>query len=196
MIYKILPVTFYEADVVHVARQLLGKVLVHSSPAGTTAGMIVETEAYSSREDPACHAFSGKTKRNQVMYGPAGRAYVYFIYGNHFCFNVVTNQPGIAEAALIRALVPLEGIKLMQERRGKNKQLQDLTSGPGKLCAAMGIGRTENCLPVVAPPLFLARGQTYHDQEIGVSGRIGIKQGRDKQWRFFVRDNPFVSRYR
>ena len=196
MNYKVLDDRFYIADAVYVARALLGKILVHYSNEGITSGIIVETEAYSSRNDPACHAFRGKTKRNAVMFGPAGRAYVYFIYGNHYCFNVVTNEPGIAEAVLIRALQPYEGLHLMKERRGSHHPVNNLTSGPGKLCAAMGIGKMENGLPLTEAPLFIARGLSMETEQICTSRRIGISQGTDKQWRFTIKDNPFVSRLR
>ncbi len=194
--YQVMKRGFFEADVVSVARQLLGKLLVHCTPEGTTSGIIVETEAYSSKDDPACHAYKGKTKRNEVMFGPAGRAYVYFIYGNHYCFNVVTNRPGTAEAVLVRALEPVDGIELMQARRGSQHPVENLTSGPGKLCSALSIGKAENNLPVYAPPLFIAQGKTVERDQVGVSRRIGISAGKEKNWRYFVQENPFVSRLR
>jgi len=187
---------FYEADVLSVAKGLLGRLLVHCSEGGRTSGMIVETEAYSAEGDPSCHAWRGKTNRNAVMFGPPGRAYVYFIYGNHYCFNVVTNRVGRAEAVLIRALEPVEGMETMHKRRGKHHQINNLTSGPGKLCAALGIGRSENGLSILEPPLFIAAYREIETAAIGISGRIGISRGKEKPWRFFLRDNPFVSRMR
>ncbi len=196
MNYKVLDDRFYIADAVYVARALLGKILVHYSNEGITSGIIVETEAYSSRNDPACHAFRGKTKRNAVMFGPAGRAYVYFIYGNHYCFNVVTSEPGIAEAVLIRGLEPYEGIQLMKLRRGDHHPLNNLTSGPGKLCAAMSIGIKENGLALTKPPLYIADGVSVGAGQVCSSRRIGISQATEKQWRFYIKHNPFVSRLR
>lgn len=193
-IYQILDIDFYRGDTVKIARRLLGKMLVHFSPEGLTSGIIVETEAYLSRDDPACHAARGKTKRNAVMFGPPARAYVYFIYGNHYCFNVVTNEEGVGEAVLIRALEPVEGLQLMQKRRGEKQKKTNLTSGPGKLCQAMGINGRHNGSSLLDYPLFIAVGIDVDDFSIGVSGRIGINQGQDKQWRFFIKGNPFVSK--
>jgi len=197
MTYQIVGEDFYRGDTVEIAQRLLGKMLLHFSPEGLTAGIIVETEAYLSRNDPACHAARGKTKRNAVMFGPPARAYVYFIYGNHYCFNVVTNDEGIGEAVLIRALEPVEGLELMQKRRSRGRKkipLPNLTSGPGKLCQAMGISRKHNGSSLLEHPLFIAWGPGQENFSIGVSGRIGINQGQDKQWRFFIQGNPFVSR--
>lgn len=194
MRYKILEEDFYKRNTLTVARELLGKLLVHQSEEGTTSGIIVETEAYLSIDDPACHAFRGMTKRNSVMFGPPGRAYVYFIYGNHYCFNVVTSKEGIGEAVLIRALEPLEGLDLMIKRRGAGHSIYNLTSGPGKLCAAMAISRKHNGISLLTLPLFIADGKKIKDDQIGISGRIGIKEARDKPWRFFLEGNPFVSR--
>lgn len=194
MTYHIFDEDFYRGNTVTVARRLLGTHLVHFSPEGLTSGIIVETEAYLSKDDPACHAARGKTKRNAAMFGPPARAYVYFIYGNHYCFNVVTNEQGIGEAVLIRALEPVEGLHLMQKRRGAGHKKINLTSGPGKLCRAMDITGRHNGSSLLKPPLFVAAGLHFEDISIGVSGRIGINKAQEKQWRFFVKDNPFVSR--
>lgn len=185
---------FYVDDTIQIARSLLGKVLVHLSPDGRTSGIIVETEAYLSKGDPACHAAKGKTKRNAAMFGPPGRAYVYFIYGNYFCFNVVTNIEGIGEAVLVRALQPLEGLELMQKRRGRILKPSYLTNGPGKLCTAMGITGEQNNASLQDPPLFILEGVKIDSSLIGCSGRIGIKEGQDKPWRYFIKGNPFLSR--
>ena len=194
MTCQILNENFYRDDTIEIARNLLGTLLVHFSPEGLTSGIIVETEAYLSQGDPACHAARGKTKRNAAMFGPPARAYVYFIYGNHYCFNVVTNEVGIGEAVLIRALEPVEGLHLMQKRRGKGQKKTNLTSGPGKLCQAMGINSKHNGYSLLEYPLFITAGTSSEDFSIGVSGRIGINKGQDKQWRFFIKGNPFVSR--
>lgn len=186
---------FYQRDTRIVARSLLGTKLVHFSPAGVTTGLIVETEAYLSRNDPACHAARGKTKRNAAMFGPPGRAYVYFVYGNHYCFNVVTGREGDGEAVLIRALEPVEGLALMQKRRGRHgRKIENLTSGPGKLCQAMGIAKEHNEMSLLEYPFYIAAGNQIQDEMIGISGRIGVSRGQDKPWRFFVRGNPFLSR--
>lgn len=191
---EIFPQQFYERDTLAVARDLLGARLVHFTPGGRVSGIIVETEAYLSCGDPACHASRGRTKRNAPMFGPAGRAYVYFIYGNHYCFNAVTGSEGEGEAVLVRALEPLEGIEFMRQQRGHRHRLTNLTSGPGKLTQALGIGREHNELTLQAPPLFIARGRCVDPSQIGTSGRIGIREAADKPWRFFLKDNPFVSR--
>lgn len=191
---QILSPDFYQKDTIEVARSLLGAKLVHFSPAGLTSGLIVETEAYLSRGDPACHAARGKTKRNAAMFGPPGRAYVYFIYGNHYCFNVVTGREGVGEAVLIRALEPRDGLDLMQVRRGFGQKIRNLTNGPGKLCQAMGITGEHNGVSLQEYPFFIAAADRVQDAAIGVSSRIGISRGQDKPWRFFVQGNPFLSR--
>ncbi len=183
-----------EKDTLQAARSLLGSILVHVLPEGESSGLVVETEAYRSKDDPACHAFRGKTKRNYVMFGPAGIAYVYFIYGNHYCFNIVTGNEGSGEAVLVRALEPLEGIRLMRKRRGRNQKITNLTNGPGKLCAAMGINTEHNGVDLLKHPLYLCRGIQINSDMIGNSTRIGIKNAQEKQWRFFIKGNPFVSR--
>ncbi len=185
---------YFNKDTLTLARLLLGRLLVHRSREGVTAGIIVETEAYLSQNDPACHAARGKTKRNAMMFGPPGRAYVYFIYGMYYCFNVVANVEGIGEAVLIRALEPVEGLDLMKERRAKSRSLSSLTNGPGKLCTAMGIDGKLNGFPLFNPPLYLGKGVDVDTSLIRCSGRIGIKQAREKPWRFFIKENLFVSR--
>ena len=192
--YKIFNESFYRGDTTKIARSLLGTMLVHYSPEGLTSGIVVETEAYLSQDDPACHAARGKTKRNAAMFGPPARAYVYFIYGNHYCFNVVTNEQDVGEAVLVRALEPVEGLHLMQKRRGESHSKTNLTSGPGKLCQAMGIDSRHNGKSLLQHPLFIAAGIDSENFPVGVSGRVGINKGQDKQLRFFIKGNPFVSR--
>ncbi len=193
MDYKPLDKEFYNTDTLTLARMLLGNIIVNHTPQGFTAGMIVETEAYL-QNDPACHAFRGKTKRNAVMFGPAGHAYVYFVYGNHYCFNIVGNKEGIGEAVLIRALEPLDGLELMFRRRRKADKITDLTNGPGKLAEAMAIGREHNGLPLIEGSLFVARGWSFPSSAIVCAPRIGIKKATEKEWRYYLQGNPFVSK--
>lgn len=189
---KILP-KFYYNDTVNIARGLLGKILIHLLPEGLVMGKIVETEAYLSRDDPACHAVRGETKRNEAMFGPPGNAYVYLIYGMYYCFNVVTGKEGTGEAVLIRALEPLEGIMEMQQRRGIS-ELSNLTNGPGKLCQAMGINKAHNKISLTDSDLVIM--DTKENPLIASSPRIGIKAGTDLLLRFYIPNNPYVSRAR
>lgn len=157
------------------------------------AGKIVETEGYIAAIDAACHAYRGVTERNRVMFGAAGRAYVYFAYGNHFMLNVVTEPEGEAAAVLIRALEPIEGIKTMQTFRPVEK-LTNLLSGPGKLTQALNITRAQNGMSFQSDELFIAQGEIVQANDIGVSARVGITQARDLPWRYFIKGNPFVSK--
>jgi DNA-3-methyladenine glycosylase len=186
----ILPRDFYARDTVTVARDLLGCVLVHRTPEGITAGKIVETEAYL-QGDPACHAARRMTPRNSVMFGPPGHAYVYFTYGMHYCFNVVSASEGVGEAVLVRALEPLQGNSLMQQRRGR-QNIRDLCSGPAKLTQAMGIGREHNRQDLTVGDLYICRGDA--DAPIVTTTRIGIKEGAELPLRFYLQNNRYVSR--
>ncbi len=182
---------FYRRPTVPLGRDLLGKVLFSASPEGVTGGRIVETEAYLGDGDPACHAARGQTERNRVMFGRPGVAYVYFIYGMYNCFNVVTEPKGVAGAVLIRALEPLEGVDLMQWRRGRNR-LTDLASGPGKLCIAMGIGLEDKGCDLTGSRLWIeSRGR--RPGYIATGQRIGINRGQELPWRFTIAGNPHVS---
>ena len=186
---------FYQRNAEVVAEELLGAYLVHKSPAGTTIGRIVETEAYLSVDDPACHASRGKTPRNAPMFGPAGRSYVYFIYGMHFCFNIVTGELNQGEAVLIRALEPVEGIPLMEARR-KTAELKKLANGPSKLVMAMGLGREHNDLPLTRGPLKVLSPETIPQPSFSIvrTTRIGISQGADLPLRFCIKGSQFLSR--
>ncbi|MBA7476152.1 putative 3-methyladenine DNA glycosylase [subsurface metagenome] len=195
----ILPPAFYERDTVTVAKDLLGCLLVHRKEEGTTMGWIVEDEAYL-REDPAAHSFRGETKRNSVMFGPAGHAYVYRIYGLHTCVNVVTGPESAGEAVLIRALEPAIGIDLMQERRGMN-DLVSLASGPGKLTSALDISMDLNgtslCdgpLQVWSPDSLPGRRPEGSEGEIVQTTRIGITKAADLPLRFYLKGSRYVSR--
>jgi DNA-3-methyladenine glycosylase len=183
---------FYLQDTILVARGLVGKLLVHNTPEGVISGRIVETEAYL-RGDPACHANRGMTERNRVMFGPPGHAYVYFTYGMHFCMNAVTQPEGEAEAVLIRALQPIEGIELMARNR-KVTESHNLCSGPGKLTQALGLNRAHNGFDLTDSCLIIA-DDGEDAGEIVVTTRIGIKVFVDKPWRFYSeRWREWVSR--
>ncbi len=176
-----------------VARELLGKVLVRRLGEALLSGRIVETEAYSARHDPASHAFRGRTPRTEIMFGPPGFAYVYFIYGKHYCLNVVTEPEGRASAVLIRALEPQEGIPLMQRFRG-TASLRQLTSGPGKLCQALSIDHSMNGVDLLGDELFLCQGEAVSPEKIVATRRVGVSAGRELPWRFYLKGNPYVSR--
>jgi len=168
----------------------LGKVLVH----GATGGIIVETEAYLGLDDAASHAYRGITKRTEVMFGPPGHAYVYFIYGMYECVNIVTDPDGKASAVLIRAIEPLIGVELMQARRPGLKRLRDLGSGPGKLTIALGITRALNGADVTKGPLVVRDRRGEKAFEIVAGPRIGISKSADLPLRFTIAGNEFVSR--
>ena len=187
-----LPRAFYERPTDRVARDLLGKVLVHSAPGGTASGIVVEDEAYLGEMDPGSHASAGRTRRNDVMFGDAGIAYVYFTYGMHYCFNAVAKPPGGAGAVLIRALEPLEGEDLMAKRRGREDPLS-LTSGPAKLTQALAIDGKHNGTDLTGSELYFEEGPPGKIK-IGTSRRIGLSRGRDMPLRFYIEDNPHVSR--
>ena len=189
----------FSLDTLSIAKNLLGYTFIHESDEGKTAGIIVETEAYL-QDDPACHAYRKKSVRNAPMFGKAGTIYVYQIYGMHFCVNISTNQEDIGEAVLIRALEPTEGLDLMEERRLKHSKLtqmkpKDLCSGPGKLVQAMGINKNMNDwhildsgLKIIPPKIQIA------DSDIITTVRIGITQGADLPYRFYIKENKFVSK--
>jgi len=193
-----LPRDFFARDTLAVARELLGQRLVRLLNGQRLAGRIVEVEAYVGEGDGACHASRGRTKRNAPMFGPPGHAYVYFIYGMHHCFNVVTERAGYPAAVLIRALEPLEGIELMRELRGSRPDLP-LTSGPARLCQALGIDRRLDGADLCAPDalLFLERAAAVLDEAVVTGPRIGVRGDKAaliSPWRFYIRDNEYVSR--
>jgi DNA-3-methyladenine glycosylase len=190
----VLPASFYDRDTEIVSRELLGAVLWCRTSEGVAAGRIVETEAYLGEHDPACHAAGpGMTERTRPLYGSPGIAYVYFIYGVHWCFNAVTREHGLPSAVLVRALEPVEGIGLMRARRPAAKTDRALTNGPGKLCAALGIGPQHNGVSLQSPPLMITRGIDYPDDAIVVGPRIGITKAADWPLRWYVGDSAYVS---
>ena len=179
------------ANTIKLARFLIGKIVVRDLPAGRLSGRIVETEAYPPG-DPAGHHFRGPTPRIRSMYLAPGHAYIFFNYGAHFMFNVVSERAGIAAAILIRALEPLEGIELMQRHR-KTNRLLDLTRGPGRLAAAFQIGRCHDGLDLCAQGALWLGESSHPVGPIGKTIRIGITQAADRLLRFYERGNPFVS---
>ncbi|PIO47965.1 MAG: 3-methyladenine DNA glycosylase [[Chlorobium] sp. 445] len=193
MNWQKLPPEFYAEPTLEVAQALLGKYLVRRIGKHVMVGKIVETEGYIASIDAACHAYRGITERNRVMFGAAGHAYVYFAYGNHFMLNVVTEPEGEAAAVLIRALEPIEGIKMMQKFR-PIEDITNLLSGPGKLTQALNITRAQNGISFQSQELFIAEGETVPASQIGVSARVGITQARELPWRYFIRGNLFVSK--
>ena len=187
-----LPSKFYQRETLALRSEILGKLLVRIIRGKVLAGRIVEIEAYKGN-DPASHAARGLTNRNKVMYHAGGVAYVYFTYGMHFCFNIVTEKEGLPAAYLVRALEPLHGIGEMEKRRGVG-DIRNLTNGPAKLCQAMDIGRELNGIQLDSSKLFLADdGFRVKDKMIVATTRIGIRVGTDRKWRFFLRGNKFVS---
>jgi len=184
----------YQKPTLDMARSLLGKILTRQVQGHILKGRIVEVEAYHQDGDRAAHSFGGKTLRNEVMFGPPGRLYVYFIYGMHHCMNVVTEVEGVGAAVLIRGIQPLEGVGVMQELRGPRVKMRDLTNGPAKCCKAFAVGPEHNGLDLCGPDLFLEEGALKSGEVIACGPRIGISKDVELPWRFFVRDNPFVSR--
>jgi DNA-3-methyladenine glycosylase len=187
--------SFYEQSTLDVAQQLLGKYLVRKHPDGTTVGRIVETEAYVGPEDKACHASRGRTPRTEVMFGRAGHAYVYLVYGMYDCLNLVTESVDYPAAVLIRAVEPVAGIELMKSRR-RTERLHDLASGPGKLCQAFAINRMLNGSDLCGKVLYLDdHGEPV--SKVVTTPRIGVDYAgpwKDKPWRFLIKGSAYVSR--
>ena len=187
---------FYARPTLEVAADLIGKILIHDVPAGRTAGRIVEVEAYIGEDDPACHAAPGPTRRNAPLYGPPGFAYVYLNYGIHYLVNAVTEADGHPAAVLIRALAPVDGIRLMEKRRapdGRHIDSSDLCRGPGNLTRALGITLTENLNDLVSSPLVI-EDRGYAPANVSWGPRIGITVGVEKPWRCWITAHPAVSR--
>ena len=187
-----LPRSFFERYTPLVARDLLGTRLVRVAGSSRISGVVVETEAYRGGRDPASHAFHGRTRRNEVMFGPPGHAYVYFTMGVHYCLNVTTEGRGIPGGVLVRAVEPVEGVDLMRRNRGLD-DVRRLASGPGNLTKAFGIGRELNGEDLVSSErLFVEEGTAIG--EVGVSSRVGVSRGKSFRWRYFAKESPFVSR--
>jgi len=191
---RVLPRAFYERETEIVAREMLGTVLECETSAGIASGIIVETEAYLGEHDLACHAAAGRTARTETLYGPPGTSYVYFIYGMYWCFNAVTRAEGLPSAVLVRAVEPLAGIDLMRKRRSLIRNEVDLTSGPGKLCTALGIEGSMSAKSLQRKPLVIREGDGIPDDKVEVTTRIGITRSADWPLRWIVKGNRFVSR--
>jgi len=194
---QVLPRRFYDRATLEVARDLLGKALVHETVHGTASGLIVEVEAYIGEGDPACHAAAGPTSRNRPLYGPPGHAYVYFNYGVHYLVNAVTEAQGRPAAVLIRALEPFEGVELMLARRRVEGPvlLHQICRGPGRLTRALGITLAQNLADLRGPALRI--------EDVGIAParivwgpRVGIRVGVDRPWRCLVADCRAVSTFR
>lgn len=189
-----LPRAFYARPVLQVARDCIGKHLIHDTPDGRVVGRIVEAEAYRGPEDRAAHSFGGRrTARTEVMFGPPGHAYVFFVYGMHWNFNLVTTAEGAPHAVLIRAVEPVEGAELMASRRGLAPTRRELTNGPGKLCQAFGIDRAAYGADLTSPPLFLSDGRRC---AVARCPRVGIDYAgawAARPWRFYDPTSPYVS---
>ncbi|MBQ8919238.1 MAG: DNA-3-methyladenine glycosylase [Acidaminococcaceae bacterium] len=190
--------SFFRQDTVALAQKLLGCLLVHRTPEGIAGGMIVETEAYVGAVDKACHAYQNRSERTEIMYHDGGYAYVYLIYGMHHCFNVVTGPAGEGNAVLIRALEPVFGIDLMCRRRN-TLNLQNLCSGPGKVCQALGITKKDYGLDLCNKnsPLFLLPFRCFSEEQLAASPRINVDYAEEAAqwpWRFYVKENRYVSK--
>lgn len=195
-----LPRSFYQRDnVVQISRELIGKVLCTHFDGDLTTGLIVETEAYNGRTDRACHAYPDvRTARTETIYGPPGHAYVYLCYGIHHLFNIVTNAEGLADAILIRSIKPLDGIKIMTQRRGLKKAAPVITNGPGKLSQALGITTEYNETDLLGDKIWVEdQGITVSENEIESGPRIGVDYaGEDAKlpWRFTMCGSKWISK--
>jgi DNA-3-methyladenine glycosylase len=189
-----LPRDFYERPTLDVAKDLIGKVLVHETRAGIASGIIVEAEAYIGESDPACHAAPGPTARNAPLYGPPGIAYVYLNYGIHYLVNAVTEAEGWPAAVLLRALEPVEGVPLMRRRRGKpaDVNVNDLCRGPGNLTKALGIDLRQNRYDLTKSALRI-EDRREPERPVRWSRRIGINVAIEREWRVVAVDSPALS---
>ena len=189
---------FYTRNVHIIAKKLLGKIFVRVIGENCLSGKIVEVEAYDGSIDESSHSYRGRTKRNEVMFNGGGFLYVYFTYGMHFCANIVTGNRNDGKAILIRALEPIEGIDIMaMNRYGKKvitqKKLINLTNGPAKICKAFCIEREQNGCDLCGDEIFILNAPKVKPAKIVTSTRIGIKKSVDLPWRYYIKDNPFIS---
>ncbi len=197
--FKKLSKNFYTRNLLTVAKELPGKILVKKDEDLILAGRIIEVEAYDGLIDEAAHTFIGRTKRNEIMFNEGGYFYVYFTYGAHFCCNIVTGKKNHGTAVLIRAIEPLTGIEKMSLNRfGKTiiseKEKINLTNGPGKVCQAFGITKEHYGIDLTGNKIFLLDRPKLKSAQIVTSKRIGIKKSVELPWRFYLKDNPYVSK--
>lgn len=190
---------FYLSPVQTVAQNLLGKLFVKKSGNKIISGMIVETEAYDSQHDAASHSYKGINGRNKIMFESGGHLYIYLIYGIHYCANVVTGKNGTGAAVLLRAVEPIDGAELMSKNRFGKKSFSEkekfsLTSGPAKLCEAFALNSIHNGVKLTEENIFICDFKKFREEEITCSQRIGISKSKELMWRYFVKDNPFVSK--
>ncbi len=190
---------FYTRDVNTVAKNLLGKIFVHKIGQKKLSGIIVEVEAYDGSMDKAAHTYIGKTKRNEIMFEEGGFLYVYFTYGVHFCSNIVTGKKNEGTAVLIRGIEPLEGIEIMARNRfGSSAKLPqmkfNLTNGPGKICQAFQINKSHYGTDLTGDEIYLLDYKKINEKEIATTARIGVKKSIDLPWRYYLKENPYVSK--
>ncbi|RPI18393.1 MAG: DNA-3-methyladenine glycosylase [Ignavibacteriae bacterium] len=191
--YRRLNKDFFLRSTINIAKELVGKIICRKWGNRTLMGMIVETEAYPGINDPASHTYIGKTKRNESMFEEGGIAYVYFTYGNHYCFNVVTGLKDKGSGVLIRGVEPLDGIDIMMNNRNVT-DIYNLTNGPGKFAHAFGIDKNLNAADLLnGNDIFLLESEEDIKHKIAKSKRIGITKNTEKLYRFYIIDNPFVS---
>jgi DNA-3-methyladenine glycosylase len=198
-IFSKLTKDFYNRELLETAKDLLGKLFVRKINNKILAGIIVEVEAYDGRTDEAAHSFGGITKRNKIMFEDGGLLYVYFIYGIHYCCNVVTGSKGIGNAVLIRGIQPMIGIdEMLNNRFGKIKFNEthnvSLTNGPAKITKAFSINKKNNGTDLCGDEIYLCNSNFSNDFEIVSTTRIGIKKSADLPWRFYIKNNPYVSK--
>ena len=190
---------FYLRNPLTVARELLGKIFVRHENDNTLLGKIVEVEAYDGAVDESAHSYIGKTERNAVMFEEGGLLYVYFTYGVHFCANVVTGRKDEGTAVLLRAFEPLNNFDLLAKRRFNKTEISEkekinLTNGPGKICQAFNIKRNENGISLLGDQIYILNSNPIDDKMIVQTTRIGIKKSTELPWRFYIKNNPYVSR--
>jgi DNA-3-methyladenine glycosylase len=183
---------FFTRNTLAAARDLIGKIICRKFGNKILKGIIVEAEAYPGKEDPASNSYNGKTNRNSVMFEEGGLAYVYFTYGNHYCFNVVTGVKDKGSAVLIRGVEPMEGINIMMKNRN-TIDIYNLTNGPGKFAQAFAIGRVINGKDLRGDEIYITESSVKNKFQIIKSKRIGITKNTEKLYRFYMKDNPFVS---